>query len=255
MTRTPNIDRAKSVAAVVAIHALLAYALIVGLRFEAGARAADALTVFDLSIQAPPSPVEEPEPAPAPSKVPEGAAAPPNLRAEPSPVVAPTPPLRLPVPPIAGAPVAGKGSDTSAGAAQVAGPGTGAGGEGAGTGSGDGGSGDGGGGSVVSRARLIDGRIRSADYPRGAGDVGAEGTVVVHFDVGTDGRPSRCRVVDGSGNAELDATTCRVIVRRFRYEPARDAGGRAVPDVTGWKEVWWIGSRPPGLSDGVGDDD
>lgn len=248
MTRSLNADRAKSVAGVVAIHALLGYALIVGLRFEAGAGAADALAVFDLPATVSPPPVEEPEPAAIPSPDPKGAAAPPNLRAEPTPVVAPPPPVRLPVPtPVAAAPIAGQGSETSAGAAEVAGPGTGAGGEGTGTGSGNDGSGSGGGGGVVTRARLIAGRIRNADYPRGAGDAGAEGTVVVHFDVGVDGVVSRCRVVDSSGNAELDATTCRVIERRFRYEPARDASGRAVPDVTGWKEIWWIGARPPGV--------
>jgi protein TonB len=70
--------------------------------------------------------------------------------------------------------------------------------------------------------------------------------VQAHFEVGVDGRVSDCRVVRSSGNAELDATTCRLIERRFRYAPARDAQGRAVPDVAGWEEEWWIGKRRRG---------
>lgn len=244
-------ERIASALGVAVVHGAIGYALIAGLRARSTVAAADTFAVYDLTIELPPPVPEELPKASEPRPADEGAAAPPDLVAEPSPVVAPPPPVRLVAPPpIVAAPAPGPGSDASAGASDIAGPGTGAGGEGVGTGSG--GSGDGmgaggmGGGSpAVTRARHIAGRIRNADYPRGAGDVGAQGTVVVHFDVDTEGRPRRCRVVDTSGNAELDATTCRIVERRFRYEPARGAAGRAVPDVMGWKEVWWIGSRRP----------
>lgn len=243
MARTTTSDRLRSVAAVALIHIGLGYALLYGLDVRFTRAASDGLRVFDLPQISPPPPLEEPIPAPMQSKTPEGAAAPPGLKAEASPIVAPVPRI-VPVvpPPIAVAALPAQGSAPTAGASDIAGPGPGAGGEGAGTGSG--GSGDGtGGGGIVTRPRHLEGRFRGSDYPRRAGDAGAEGTVLAHYDVGVDGRVSNCRVVRSSGNVDLDETTCRLIERRFRYAPARDADGNAVPDVAGWEEDWWIGPR------------
>ena len=60
------------------------------------------------------------------------------------------------------------------------------------------------------------------------------------FEIGADGRVKQCTVIQSSGHADLDATTCRLIKQRFRYRPARDARGNAVPDVKGWKQTWWL---------------
>lgn len=245
MTRTTTPERLRSVAAVALIHVGLGYALLYGLDVRFTRAASDGLRVFDLPQSPPPPPLEEPVPAPVQSKAPEGAAAPPGLKAEASPIVAPVPRIVLAVPPpIVVAALPAQGSAPTAGAADIAGPGPGAGGEGAGTGSGGSGTGAGGGG-LVTRARHLEGRFRNSDYPRAAGEAGAQGTVLAHYEVDVDGRVSGCRVVRSSGNAELDRTTCRLIERRFRYAPARDADGNAVPDVAGWEEVWWIGSRRP----------
>lgn len=239
-------DRVRSAFAVAAIHVGIGYALLAGLNVDFVRAAAETLRVFDLPVTPPPPPVKEPVPAPAPGKAPEGAAAPPNLRAQATPVVAPPPRLPVVTPtPVVAAVLAAEGSAPESGAADVAGPGTGAGGEGMGMGSGGEGDGTGDGG-IVTRARHVEGRMKGSDYPRAAGEAGAEGTVQAHFEVGVDGRVSDCRVVRSSGNAELDATTCRLIERRFRYAPARDAQGRAVPDVAGWEEEWWIGKRRRG---------
>ena len=43
-----------------------------------------------------------------------------------------------------------------------------------------------------------------------------------------------------SGNADLDAATCPVVRKRFRYEPARDAFGRPVPGVENGALEWII---------------
>lgn len=235
-------DRLTSVAGVAAVHAAIGYALIVGLGFEVMRAPAETLKLFDIAPEPPPPPpVEEIIPPKARTEASEGAAAPPGLKARPTPVVAPPPKVRLPVPsPVIVAPVAGPGIAPSAGASDIAGPGTGAGGEGEGTGSGGAGSGAGGGGPVT-RPRYVSGRLVNSDYPRGARD--AEGSVTVEFTVETDGRVSECQVTESSGNADLDTTTCRLIERRFRYDPARDAEGRAVADVTGWRQDWWIGRR------------
>lgn len=248
MPDTDNFAKIRSAAAVVAIHLLIGFAFVHGLRFDFADEPDEALTVLSLPAdRLPPLPSPEPEPTPVRMPEPEGAASPPNLRAQPSPIVAPPPAVVLNVPPpVVAAPDPGPGVDASAGASTVAGPGTGAGGAGEGMGAGRGGDGTGeGGGAPPVRARHLKGRLKSSDYPRAAGDAGAQGTVLAYFDVGVNGRVSGCRVVSSSRNAELDEVTCRLIERRFRYAPARDAEGRAVRDVMGWKEVWWIGGRRP----------
>lgn len=231
-------------AGVAAIHAAVGYLLIAdagGTRLVEPERP---LKLFDIVEPPPPPPIEEPVLAATEPEPEEGAAAPPGLKAQASPVVAPLPKVRLPVPPppVVAATVGGLGAATSAGASEISGPGPGAGGIGSGTGSGRSGLGAGGGGAVT-RARLVSGRMVNRDYPDAAGDAGAEGTVVVRFTVGTDGRASGCRVTRSSGNADLDATTCRLVEQRFRYTPARDASDRPVADVAGWSQDWWIGDR------------
>jgi protein TonB len=128
-------DRVRSALAVAAIHVGIGYALLAGLNVDFVRAAAETLRVFDLPPTPPPPPVEQPVPAPAPSKSPEGAAAPPNLRAEATPVVAPPPKLPVVTPtPVVAAVLPAEGSAPESGAADVSGPGTGAGGEGAGRG-------------------------------------------------------------------------------------------------------------------------
>ena len=233
-------DRLKSALAVAVLHVLLGYAMIAGFGVEIVRLAGDELTTFDVRIP-PPSPTVETRSAPA-SDGPEGAASPENKRSKASPVAAPKPKLDLKQPnEVAAAPTPAAGSDVSSGAADRPGPGQGSGGFGAGTGSGRGGDGSGGGGGT--KARLIRGRILDSDYPRSASRARAGGTVTVAFTVQTDGRASGCRVMKSSGNAELDSTTCALIERRFRYEPARGPDGKAVPSVTGWRQTWWLEPR------------
>lgn len=231
-------DRLKSALAVAVLHILLGYALVAGFGVEIVRLAGDELKTFDVRI--PPPPIVETKPAPATDGA-EGAASPENSRSKASPVAAPKPKLDLKQPnEVAAAPTPAAGSDRSSGAADRPGPGQGSGGFGAGTGSGLGGDGSGGGGT---KARLIRGRILDSDYPRSASRARAGGTVTVAFTVQTDGHPSGCRIMKSSGNAELDSTTCALIERRFRYEPARGPDGKAVPSVTGWRQSWWLEPR------------
>lgn len=234
-------DRLGPAIAVAALHGLIGYALLTGPGLDVVRRASEPLIVVDVGQEVPPPPQAE---KPARTSEPEGAAAPPNLKARPTKVVAPPPKLLLPVPPpVVAAPVAGPGSEASAGAADRPGPGSGAGGIGTGLGSGGLGSGTGGGGGVAVKARQIAGRISDSDYPRAAYRARAEGTVDARFTVSTAGRAEGCVVIRSSGNAELDATTCRLIERRYRFRPARDAEGRPVPEVRIWRQYWWL--EPP----------
>jgi protein TonB len=233
--------RIGSAAGVAAIHAVLGYALIVGLGMQVSGRTEESLKLFNLAIEPPPAPVEPLKPVEQASQKQAGAASPPDLLAQASPVVAPEPKIRLLPPPVVAAPVPSMASDPSAGAAPIPGPGTGSGGTGDGTGSG--GDGNGAGSGVASGAELIKGRIKNSDYPKAASRAQAGGTVIAKFTVGVDGRPSGCSVLRSSGNSALDATTCRLIEQRFRYRPATDAQGRPVPETKGWKQVWWLEPR------------
>lgn len=212
----------------VVLQAMLGYALLFGLSPSLPVLPRAELKIFDISSEPPPR-EERTIPARQRSSKPEGAASPPNLRAKPTEIVAPpvvVPPV-LP-PPVISAPRAGSGADPSAGAADVPGPGTGSGGEGTGTGSGGAGEGEGGGGG--SPARWLRGRIRDSDYPRAAAEAGIEGGLTTRYVIGANGRVANCFIVKSSGSAILDETTCRLVMQRYRYAPARDSLGRRVPD-------------------------
>jgi protein TonB len=229
-------DRAAAAAGVALFHAILFYALLIGLRGEYAKREETRLKLLPLQEAPPPPPVVTvPE---KPSKTPEGAAAPPSLKARPSPVVAP--PSPLPVPPVL--PTVPKalpvppGSDSSAGVASVDGPGSGMGGEGRGNGSGGSGTGSGSGGAR--QAERIAGGIANRDYPRSALRDRAQGSVAVRYTVRADGRVGGCTVVRSSGHPELDEVTCRLIEKRFRYRPALDRSGRPM-EATEYKNYDW----------------
>ena len=242
--RETSRDRIKAGLGVALFHALLGYAFIAGLGGSLAPERQAALKLFDIPAALPPPP-EKSAPAPARTREPEGAAAPPSRHAKASPVVAPPPRIVLKVPPpVAAAPLPAPalGSDRSTGASEIDGGGTGSGGEGAGTGSGGQGSGTGGG--MTSPARRLSGSISGAtDYPPAARRAGIEGSLSVRFTVRADGSVSGCRVLRSTASAELDATTCRLIERRFRYEPATDASGKPVPESISRTFDWLLPGR------------
>ena len=233
-------ERIGSALAVLVLHLGLALLLLAGLGVELAPRPEKALAVFDLPAPTPPPVI--PEPRSAARSKPKGRAAPPAPRAAPKPVVAP--PLVLPdPPPLLAAPVAGSGTQAAAGAADMLGPGTGAGGSGDGLGAGGAGNGTGGGGGIAVPARRVAGRISDRDYPRNALRARIQGDVTLRITVGADGRVAACDIARSSDNAELDDTTCRLVRSRFRYRPAQDAQGRAVSDMHGWLQRWWLEPR------------
>ncbi|TPG22787.1 energy transducer TonB [Sphingomonas koreensis] len=213
------------------------YALIAGLGVRLPAVVTTVpLAAFDV-VTPPPPPVAPSDPPPAHTPKPEGAAAPPNITSTPTEIVAPPLPPVIVLPMIT-APRAGIGADPSAGAAPVRGPGAGSGGIGNGTGSGGSGNGPGGGGGTP--PRQIGGRLRNSDYPRGLGAAGIHGTVGVLFVVSIDGRVTDCEITRSSGNDQLDDTTCDLIIKRFRFEPSRDATGRPVESMVEENHTWAI---------------
>jgi protein TonB len=238
MDREWNRDRIASAAAAAALQALLVYALIAGLGFRRADTAETRLRLLPLAPEPPPPPAKPPPPTTRRAAPEE--AAPPALRAKAAPIVAPPPIVRIELPPpLAAAPVAGIGSQVSPGASAVPGPGTGSGGEGTGTGGGGAGDGAGGSGGVPPvRTRRIRGHFTDADYPAEAERAGAQGTVAARLTVGAKGRVTACRIRASSGSDALDAATCRIILKRFRFTPARDASGAATTDIVEWEQIW-----------------
>jgi protein TonB len=197
------------------------------------------LNAFNLSP--PPEPLR-PVVKARPGRAASGKAAPANIRSRAAPVFAAPSPFRLKPLPAATTPATG--TLATSGAARVAGPGTGAGGagngfggggDGSGTGGGSGGNGDGG-----DDAEWIAGRIGDRDYPQEARDAGAQGTVATEITIAPDGRPTGCRTTHSSGNLALDATTCRLVLKRFRFRPARDAGGRPTAGTVSYDQEWTL---------------
>ena len=231
-------DRAVSAAGVALVHALLGYALVVGLKLELPQRVSDELKLIDILPTPDPPKPETKTPHRVKSERPEGEASPPNLRAEPTQIVLPPPKIPVPSPnPVPVAPIAGIGSAPSAGSADIPGPGFGAGGFGDGRGAGGYGDGDGAGGAQ-SPPRKRKGRLSYDDVPDLIREQGLGGTVGVIYHIEADGRVTDCDVQRSSGIAELDAATCRAIVRRFRFDPARDRDGRPVPSNIVENHTW-----------------
>lgn len=188
------------------------------------------------SIDPKPSPSPPPPPPPREHSKASGKAAPPNERSQAAPVLAV--PLPLPTLPVPAATKPAIGMAPSNGAADRPGPGSGAGGQGDGTGSGGFGDGEGDGDDG---AELVGGRITDDDYPRAARDARAQGQTETEIAVDARGHGTGCRIVRSSGNALLDATVCRLALKRFRFRPARDAAGQAIPGRIYFDHKWEIG--------------
>lgn len=219
-------DRAKAIAAVVAVHAALAFIILSGLNVRRVSEAVESLKTFNLAEPPPPPPIPPPppKPRPSPAKKPEGA---PATRAEPTPVVAPPPKIPLPSP-IPAARVAGTGSAATSGAAG-AGTGTGAGGYGNGLG--------GGGTGAFTPARKLT-KIPDREYRRFAATGIPYGSVAISIRVNPDGSVSNCRIARSSGSPYADSLMCQLTEQYVRFSPARDPYGRPVAQDVTWAPNW-----------------
>lgn len=94
---------------------------------------------------------------------------------------------------------------------------------------------------ITTPAKWISGGPTDADNRRGR----LRGSVVVQFTVLPEGRASGCTAARPSGNAQLDALTCRIVTERARFTPARDALGRPLASQAHATYVWGRGRRQP----------
>lgn len=223
---TDRPDKAKAIIATIVANGALAIAILTGLNVHIAPHPVEQLTTFDIRQPPPPPPEPPPRPQPKPrrAKLEQGAA---GRKAEPSPIVAPKPRIRVRSP-IPAAQIAGTGSATTSG---VATSGTGSGAGGSGTGPGRGGDG-------FTPARRIS-KIPDHEYWRLASTGLLSGRVGVTVKVDTNGSVSNCRVARTSGDGSIDALMCQLTLRYVRFDPARDAGGRPVAQDVTFFPNWW----------------
>lgn len=232
----PRRPQPLTLVAVALLHLAAIYALARAFAPQATASVERAV-LASFTITVPVQPPPPPPPPPPRAESASGKAGKQGRKAVPRAVVAPVPKVVVkPAPP---APRASATGAANISGARESGRGTGAGAGGAGTGSG-GGSGQGGG--VATKPVWIGGAINNArDFPIPLGGrqarIGKE--VIVRVTVGTDGRAANCSIFRPSGDADADATTCRLVVERLRFRPATDSAGNPVPAPFLWRQRWF----------------
>jgi protein TonB len=212
-------NRAFAMAGAIGVH-VLAIALLWLIHRPAVPLATGEPGLVAVSLREPPPPPEDAAAAPD-----DEAPAPRSRGADEAPSP-PEPPIALALPTPA-EPSVEPGSNAGSGA-----------GDASGSGAGPGGSGEGAGMGRATPPVRIAGALTDADYRRTRPPAGAAGTVVVSYRVRADGAVDRCTVLRSSSHAALDEATCRLIERRFRFEPARDAAGRPIDWIVRTDYTW-----------------
>jgi TonB family protein len=80
--------------------------------------------------------------------------------------------------------------------------------------------------------------VRDRDYPRSELDKRAFGLVVFRLEVDVDGRVAACRILNTSGFWDLDERTCRLLIERASFEPARRADGTPIRSSFSSRFFW-----------------
>ena len=221
-------NRGAAMAAVIAIHAALLFALL-HLSAKIDLRDSQAvLSVFNLKrVQPPPHLAEQPRP-----KHRAASSAPRNIRSQATPVAAPKPLVQTPpVQQVVASAIPRTGAAATQGTSQLPGPGTGGGGKGNGNGNGSG-NGAGGGNEAIEPPHLATSVLTGRDFPRDLLDRWPRGaTVFLRLRVDPRGYVAECTVDRGTGVASIDGEVCNLAHERLRFRPALNGSGQA---VAGW---------------------
>lgn len=78
------------------------------------------------------------------------------------------------------------------------------------------------------------------DYPPAAMRNEEQGTTGFALQVGPDGRVTSCSVTSSSGSSTLDDTTCRLVTRRAKFTPGKDASGNPIGGAFSSRIRWQI---------------
>jgi TonB family protein len=77
-----------------------------------------------------------------------------------------------------------------------------------------------------------------ADYPPEAIKRDLEGDTYILWQIDASGEPQECRILKSSGHDILDQRSCGVIMKRGRFVPARDSGGKSVDSYMSRRVRW-----------------
>lgn len=194
-----------AIGAVALLHAGVGYALVTGLAYNAAKQVYEDLKTFDVAPDEPEKP-EEPPPPPPKVDLP-----PPPKVTVPPPVVTTNvqttntlPPLTQSAPPAPPAPPAAPPPPAAP--------------------------------KVAQRATQRGGSISDEDYPSSSIRNEEAGTSVATFTIGTDGRVTACNASGASPT--LDAETCKLIIRRFRFKAALDTSGQPIAETKSQRVTW-----------------
>ena len=78
------------------------------------------------------------------------------------------------------------------------------------------------------------------DYPPSSLRNEEAGTTGFRLEIGTDGKATSCSITKSSGFSALDDATCKVVSRRARFKPAKDASGTPIGDTYSSRVKWQI---------------
>lgn len=98
---------------------------------------------------------------------------------------------------------------------------------------------------VQAKPRTTTPWITNDDYPAADARQHHEGTVGFTLQIDPSGRATHCDVTASSGYPGLDNGACVLLLRRARFEPARDAGGKAVASNYPGRFTWRLGRGAP----------
>ena len=193
------------------LHVIVGYAFVTGLAFNVIKKAAQDLKVVDIKDQPPPPEQKPPPPPPQQQQV-----------VPPPPIVVPPPIVQTQTaaPPIYTVPVAPPPAPITPTAPPAPAP------------------------PVISQAASAKGDphswITDEDYPPGAMREEKQGVSGIAWTINEQGRVENCHVVRSSGTPELDDTACRLMTRRARYTPAKDASGNPIKSTASLNFRWQI---------------
>ena len=191
-----------AIGAVALLHAGVGYALVTGLAYNAAKNVYEDLKTFDVAPDEPEKPEEPPPPPPKVDLPP-----PPKVNVPPPVVtssvvttntITPQATIAPPPPPAPPAPPAPP--------------------------------------RVAERAVQRGGSISDEDYPSSSIRNEEQGTSVATFTISAEGRVVACNASGASPT--LDAETCKLIMRRFRFKPAKDSSGQPIEETKSQRVTW-----------------
>lgn len=80
----------------------------------------------------------------------------------------------------------------------------------------------------------------SADYPFEALRNGEFGRAKVRISIDISGKPTECSLTRSSGSKTIDEKTCRVLMKKGRFNPAMGADGKPLPSLYITSATWLI---------------